>query len=548
MKSRIGLIAGMYITTFLVCILIVSSIVWLVGWHITPIVLPLALIIALVVFAIMKTSRMEQIIALALSIGIILLSTLIETFVYDVSYDGNAYHQPIIYALANGWNPIYEHHNDVISDTWKMNIWIDHYCKGAETIASAFLAVTGNIESGKAVNLLIPTALFLILYDFFKERFVIQFSTKKSLLYSLGIAFSMVVVGQITSYYIDYIGYFIFVLALLGVYDIVETRGNEKEGYWMLVCSIMIASSVKFNMLFWTGYVVACSLIVMLVRKNYHKALRLALVSASVAIISVVVLSYNPFVTNTMDHANPFYPLFEKNILSGDSPARNAQPPYMRNAPRYKQVFLSYFQRPSNDMKSTAYIPPYRISKTNIYRSGYCCTNVGGGGLFFIEILLATFLVFAFFRKGKYYKQFCIAAIALIATLFILPIGSNFRYVPFIYLLPFLGLLYLETCEKQTSFSQVMNYILSCLLVLNISLCAVITMATNYIEQKETIQTVKMLEGKGGESFYTMNWGFCNKLYHGKMNGKEPISPLLPEDQYERDKFIGGPFVYLLKK
>ena len=548
MKSRIGLIAGMYITTFLVCILIVSSIVWFVGWHVTPIVLPFALIIALVVFAIIKTSRMEQIIALALSIGIILLSTLIETFVYDVSYDGNAYHQPIIYALANGWNPIYEHHNALISYGWKMNIWIDHYCKGAETIASAFLAVTGNIESGKTVNLLIPIALFLILYDFFKERFVVQFSTSKSLLYSLGIAFSMVVVGQITSYYIDYIGYFTFVLALLGVYDIAETKGHVKVGYWMLVCCIMIAASVKFNMLFWAGYVVFCGLIVMFVRKNYNNALRLALVSASTAIISVVVLSYNPFVTNTMDHANPFYPLFEKNILAGDSPARNSQPPYMHNAPRYKQVVLSYFQRPSNNMKSTAYVPLYRISKTNIYRSGYCCTNVGGGGLFFIEILLATFAIFVLFRKGKYYKQFCIAAIALIATLFILPLGSNFRYVPFIYLLPFLGLLYLETCEKQTLASRVMKYILSCLLVLNISLCAVITVATNYIEQKVTMQTLRMLEGKGGESFYTMNWGFCNKLYHGKMNGKEPIAPLLPEDQYERDKFIGGPFVYLLKK
>ena len=548
MNSRIGLIAGMYITTFLVCILIVSSIVWLVGWHITPIVLPLALVMALVVFAVMKASRKEQIIAFAISIGAILIATLIETFVYDVSYDGNAYHQPIIYALANGWNPIYEHHNAVISDAWNMNIWIDHYCKGAETMAASFLAITGNIESGKAVNLLTPIALFLILYDFFKERFVIQLSKRKRLLYSLGIAFSMVMVGQITSYYIDYIGYFIFVLALLGVYDIVDTKGNEKVGYWMLVCGIMIAASVKFNMLFWAGYVVACGLIVMLVRRNYKNALRLALVSASMAILSVAVLSYNPFVTNTMDHANPFYPLFEKNILAGDSPARNAQPPYIHDAPRYKQVLLSYFQRPSNDMKSTAYVPPYRLSKTNIYRSGYCCTNVGGGGLFFIEILLVTFAIFALFRKGKYYKQFCIAAIALIATLFILPIGSNFRYVPFIYLLPFLGLLYTETCDEQTLVSRIMKYILSCLLVLNISLCAVITVATNNIEQKVTMQTLKTLEGKGGESFYTMNWGFCNKLYHGEMDEKEPIAPLLPEDQYEREKFIGGPYVYLLKK
>jgi len=61
------------------------------------------------------------------------------------------------------------------------------------------------------------------------------------------------------------------------------------------------------------------------------------------------------------------------------------------------------------------------------------------------------------------------------------------------------------------------------------------------------MQRVKTLEGKGGEAFYTMNWGFCNKLFHGDMADKEPIYPLFPEDQYEREKFIGGPFVYIIK-
>jgi hypothetical protein len=547
MNKKTGLAIGTYLTSFLVCILLVSSIVWFAGWHLTPFVFFVSLLLALPVFMLCGVNRREFVAALLFSCGIILLTVLIETFIYDVSYDGNAYHQPMIFALDSGWNPVYDHHNSIITDSWNMNMWIDHYCKGAETIAAAFYSVTGNIESGKALNMLLPIALFFILYSFFRERFVVKLSKRKSILYSLGISFSMITVGQITSYYIDHVGYFTFLLALIGTYEIVDSKGNNKLGYWSLTCSIALAATVKFNMLFWAGFIVACGIVVLLVSKRMKKAVQLAWVSATVALISVVILSFNPFVTNFIDHRNPVYPLFDKSTAAAESPARNAQPPYIYNAPRYKQIVLSYFQRPTNDMSATNYVPPYKITVTNIYRSGYCVTNVGGGGLFFIEIFLMTFIIFISFRGGIYHKRFVIAAVLLISTLFILPMGSVFRYVPFIYLLPFLALLYMETLEKQTISAQVAKYVLAGLLVCNISLCTIVTLGTNYKEQSVTMQRLKAMEGKGGETFYTKNWGFCNKLYQGDMMGREPVDPLLPEDQYEREKFIGGPFVYIIK-
>ncbi|MBR0254853.1 MAG: hypothetical protein IJQ69_02925 [Bacteroidales bacterium] len=544
-NNKIVLGIGMYIVTFLVSILIVSGIVWHLGWHISPFVMIIAILLALPVFMLIKMDKKEVLTAVSISLSIIFLSTLMETFVYDVSYDGNAYHQPTIYALAHGWNPVREHHNPVIADSWDMNVWIDHYSKGAETISAVFYAVTGNIESGKALNLLLPISLFLILYYFFKERFIVRLSNRKSILYSIGIAFSMITMGQLTSFYIDHVGYFTFILALIGTYDLINGRSDGKFAYWCIACSILLAGSVKVNMLFWGGFIMACAIIILLIKKRAKIAMSLAVFCSLVAIAAIVVLAYNPFVCNYLDYRNPFYPLFDKRSPAGDAISICGQPPYIQNAPRYKQIAYSYFQRPTNDMTATGYVPPYIITPTNIFRSGFCSTNVGGGGLFFIEILLMTFFIYLFFRKGKYYKQFVVVAILLISTLFILPLGSLFRYVPFIYLLPFLALLYLETIESQTKQYRIAKNILAALLICNITLCTGVTFATTALEQTVTMRSVKMLEGQGGESFYTSNWGFCNKLYHGDMNGKHPVSPLFPESQYEREKYIGGPYVYI---
>lgn len=546
-NRKIGLGIGMYLITFLVCILVVSGLVWFVGWHITPFVPMMALLLALPVFLLAGTDRKESLTAFCISLGIIALSTLIASLVYDVSYDGNAYHQLVIYALGHGWNPVYLHHNPVIADSWNINICIDHYPKGGETMATAFYAVTGTIESGKAMNFFLPIALFLLLYDFFQERFIVRLSNSKLVLYSAGIAFSMISVGQMTSYYIDHIGYVTFILALLGVYAIIDEKGCRKMGNWCLLCSIAIAAAVKFNMLFWTGFIVLCALVVLLYRKRTRTAIRLAGASTLAAIVSIIVVSYNPLVTNTLDHHNPVYSIAGQGTTADETLANYIQPPYMMEAPRYKQIIYSYFQRPTNDVTSTGYIPPYKISKTNIYRAGFCSTSIGGGGLFFIEILIMTLIIFVSFRKGRYYKQFVVAALLLVSTLFILPMGSNFRYVPFIYLLPFLALLYLETIETKSKPSRIAQYVLGALLFCNITLCAGVTIATTALEQTVTMRSVKALEGKGGESFYTINWGFLNKLYHGDMEGKELVTPLFPEDRYEREKFIGGPYVYIIK-
>ena len=143
--------------------LLLSGIAWLIGWHISAIHFPVAFILSVVILHCFRKNIIKDVsISLLLMLFVILLSAIIP----DGSYDGQAYHQPMIYALSHGWNPIYDSHNTIISDNWGMNMWIDHYCKGMETISATIVAMTGNLESGKAVSWLLGLSSLFLICDF----------------------------------------------------------------------------------------------------------------------------------------------------------------------------------------------------------------------------------------------------------------------------------------------------------------------------------------------------------------------------------------------
>ena len=90
------------------------------------------------------------------------LSVAIIGKIYDTSSDGNSYHKLAVGSMKNGWNPIYESSKDytiedgnaiTVMDGNRNYLWADHYAIGTEIIGANIYAFSGNIESGKAFNL-----------------------------------------------------------------------------------------------------------------------------------------------------------------------------------------------------------------------------------------------------------------------------------------------------------------------------------------------------------------------------------------------------------
>jgi hypothetical protein len=106
-----------------------------------------------------------------LGCSIIAASLLIAIQFYDCSFDGQWYHQDAIMFLTDGWNPIWDPaiSNNVVSG---LNAnYVNHYPKAPWVIEAVLYLFTGNIEAGKAIQLIYLISFMLLLLTFLTNRF-----------------------------------------------------------------------------------------------------------------------------------------------------------------------------------------------------------------------------------------------------------------------------------------------------------------------------------------------------------------------------------------
>jgi len=105
-----------------------------------------------------------------LALAIFVVGTAFSAFYYDLSWDGQQYHQSGIYALAGDWNALanplreFEHSQST-------ELWVRHYAKGPWYFAAAIFDATGYVEWGKSINLLALAASGLATSAFVATHF-----------------------------------------------------------------------------------------------------------------------------------------------------------------------------------------------------------------------------------------------------------------------------------------------------------------------------------------------------------------------------------------
>jgi len=95
---------------------------------------------------------------LGLTMGLTVLAIILSAAFYDLSWDGQWYHQVGIYRIAEGWNPL---KTPMQAFTGHNQLWVRHYAKGPWYTGAALMAFTGHIEWGKFVTWLALDAAFL---------------------------------------------------------------------------------------------------------------------------------------------------------------------------------------------------------------------------------------------------------------------------------------------------------------------------------------------------------------------------------------------------
>ncbi|SEK61933.1 hypothetical protein [Parapedobacter koreensis] len=436
---------GFQLIGVLVLTLLLSSLTLLVGAQVGAWQFPLAVLICLVgVVATAKTAHERKrdllVYRVAVPLLLIVFSIGIANSFYDVSHDGQAYHQETLIQLKAGWNPYWD---GPLPERVNQAIWISHYAKGMELIQSAIYCAIGSIEAGKATNILLWLGSFFLVLSL-----LCQFqwhSFFKKLVVSALLASNPVVINQLLTYYVDG-ALASLLLCLLATFFFIARGGiATKEVYFLYAAVFVLAFNVKFTAVVYVALFTAMFIGWLVIHRNWGAMKKVIGVSA-VAVTLAVVAGYNPYVTNTVGYGHPFYPLMGPNkvdIMTANLPVS------FDEKSGSEKFFISLFSHTDNVMLDNGRVPklkiPFTFNKTDIASAPKVDVRIGGFGPLFSGILLLAIVLFGIlvvkFHGGRLVRNMGYLLLVLVLSVVIIPESWWARYVPQLWFIPLVILL-----------------------------------------------------------------------------------------------------------
>jgi hypothetical protein len=463
------LILGSYNLIFIVSMLIVSTVFFFLKFSISFYVVIISLVVSTIWccwaskrYFREKDLEHSSVFILLLFIFFITLYSciVISGSFFDLSWDGQAYHQETVIQLMNGWNPIYSNVGEV-----PHSIWIDHYSKGAEINAAALSTVTRSIEECKAINIFLIITTFLIA---FAAIILTSDTIKLRYAFVLGFLISMnpVSTSQSLSFYVD--GQLASAISCFLCLILLLSKRVDTFVLMSLFSTIIILINLKFLGVI---YVLIFSLGLIYWSFTYKRE-KLILISKYLffsLLIGLLIVGYNPYVTNTVNDGNPFYPLIGSNI---DIMTRNT-PPNLLNTNSFENLFSSIFSHPTVGIKDCEYKIPFIFSIEDL--KAFRATDVrtsGFGPLFSGAIIICLLNLLGLLKTKKSIMLNnpdisikLLILLSLFISVLINPQSWWARYVPQLWLIPIFSLFF--TLNIKTKIFKYSNYFLILILVIN---------------------------------------------------------------------------------
>ena len=440
--------SGYFLLMWLSLTVVISTILFFFNISITCINLFISFIISAVLSYLFNNKDKSFLLkVVSLSTIIIVLSIIISTFMFDRSSDGNTYHKDAIGVLKEGFNPIYQSSFDFIEKRsdgdgklTNYSIWIDHYAKANWIIAANIYSLTNNIESGKAMNIISIYIVFSILFGNLLEIF----NTKKALLLSLIVAINPITASQMFTYYNDQLVYLFLILSIFFLIKL-DSNINDKKSWFYYFLTFTVLSNTKFNGL---GYLLVFSFL--FVCKYLYQAYnnnsflkifkKLCLIFIPLFITAIFVVGYPTYIKNTIDHHNPFFPLYDKN---GEDIITAQEPKSFITMNNLEKLFYATFSKANNlrENDNTDLKLPFTIYKSEIIPAMSNDLRISGWGIFYSGLLLCSIIIFIKYYN-KYKKgNFIIYTLAITILLLLIMSESWWaRYTPHFYLFIILSL------------------------------------------------------------------------------------------------------------
>ena len=399
------------------------------------------------------------------------------SLVFDSSYDGRTYHQSAVYLMMKGWNPFYETSFEYLKTLGENPLlgsdWADTYVKFFELAAANIYLVTGSIEAGKSVLFLLGTAAFFYTWNFFLRK---NLSCLPALLLALALTANPVAACQFFTYYVDGASYYSFLLLFLGLLSF-HSGLDKKTSLVIILSSALLLSNIKTLGLFYSALLPGGYFLFLLFQKDF-KAVRKFFALGSLLLLLCALCGFNPYFTNLKKGNHIFHPLLGKNKI--DIMTYNTPLEIIHENRLYKFIFSMASVTTGGHLPGS--FPDRKVQKDLLVlkipflpRSqdmscGYPDYRLGGFGWFGSGIFLLGAVFFFLFLKSAspLKKEFMLFSALLLLTVILNPEAWWARYIPQLWILPFLSLGYFF-CGKtwrSCSLNNQSAFVLLCALAL----------------------------------------------------------------------------------
>lgn len=350
---------------------------------------------------------------------------------YDISYDGQVYHQEAVIQLANHWNPFQQY---LTKEQSHSAILLNHYAKGPWIYEAALYTVTGEIEQSKAFNFLLIAASFLLAFSAIRNSS--RFTVKQTVFFSLLLALNPVSIYQALSFYID--GQLASLLLCLFALSYQMIIYYDRFVVFGFIMSIGLLVNVKF-----TGIVYAVACIGLLggwlwLLQKRQACWDLGKITIVSLVVGICVIGYNPYMTNGFFYGHPFYPLYGAGPKSMDIMTSNSPKGFLQ-LNSIEKLYVANFAMATNqfDTEDPVVKLPFHVMAKELKPFVYGAdVRIGGFGPWFSGIVVIggviLLLLFISPKKEILYGVGMVASIMVSAL--INPESWWARYVPQIWL------------------------------------------------------------------------------------------------------------------
>lgn len=431
-----------------------------------PIEYPIAFILGSISYLYFLQEKCHSLKLITTNSFFICLCIAIATMLHDFSWDGQAYHMEAVRHLINGWN-IY-HGTPLNNDDSIHSLWLNSYPKATWMYGAALYPVTGSLLSCKSYMLILSIANFLLSRDIVRNYITDKW-------FGRGVMFALVanpvVCAQFWSTYLDGAMYLAcLAISLLLINVIID--GYKRDVIALALVTSMIAYNFKFTAVAYVGIIWLCfSLYILINRKAYAK--KVTVMAVMFTLGGLMIIGYNPYVTNFIHGGHPFWPLRGTHDLQDVIQFCGNDEFVKQN--RLLKMGESFFAKSSNEvatLENIEYKFPFTIYKTEFKALLSTDCRIGGFGVWFGGILIFSIIAtFSIIKKInlKINNGFLWLILFLIGSVVINPESWVARYAPQTYVIPVLGLVMVKKYWHKKRVNIFVNMLL-CVVIINSSI------------------------------------------------------------------------------